>query len=110
MVVGPFMTERESREVVKEWRKSKRAEYGRHAYGMNLCMDSEGKLLCFSSLLKEEVPIEQLKKLPPEYLTPFKSVPVGQHEVSRLIDSKSVPVICADETKDPVLPKAPDWS
>jgi hypothetical protein len=88
MVVGPFMTEGEACDVVKEWRKSKRAEYGRHAYGMNLCMNSDGRLLCFSNLLTEDVSIEKLNKLPPEYLTPFKSSPIGNQEVALLLDSK----------------------
>ena len=89
MVVGPFLSEQEACQVVKEWRKSKRAEYGRHAYGMNLCMNSDGRLLCFSSLLTEDVPISKLNQLPPEYLTPFKSSPVGNQRVAELLESKA---------------------
>jgi hypothetical protein len=87
MVVGPYSTEHEAEEVVKEWRKSTRAEYGRHANGMKLCENSGGQLLCFSNLVTEDIPIERLKKLPPEYFTPFKSFSVSNDKVSAIIDN-----------------------
>ncbi len=85
MVVGPFETGREAATVVKQWRSSKRGEYGRHEYGIKLCMESEGSILCFSVLLKEDVPIARLKKLSQEHLTPFKSPPVGNYEVDLVL-------------------------
>ncbi|MHA1680639.1 MAG: hypothetical protein ACTSUE_06495 [Promethearchaeota archaeon] len=87
MVVGPYMTESEAEEAVREWRKTKRAEYGRHANGMKLCENSQGKLLCFSDLVTEDIAIDQLKKLPQEHFTPFKSFPLSNAEVQSIIDS-----------------------
>ncbi len=89
MVVGPFDTQKMACSVVKDWRASKRAAYGRHAYGMKLCRDSRGELLCFSNLLTEDVPIERLEKVPPEFLTPFKSTPLGIQEVEALIKART---------------------
>lgn len=90
MVVGPFFSEHRACKVVKEWRKSKRAEYGRHSYGMKLCMNSNGKLLCFSNLLMDDIPIHTLKELPPEYLTPFKSSLIGKKDIALLLNDPSV--------------------
>lgn len=85
MYVGPFPTRQETLSIGKRWKKSKRGEYGRHFYGIQYVMEEYKRetgmeLLCFSSLVIEDIPVDMLMKVPQESLTPFKSNPLTREQ------------------------------